>query len=159
FLMTNMVPQSPDNNQGPWADFEEYLREQLSLNGGQEIYVVSGPQGVGGSGSNGGPTTIAGGPATLPTFTPQGVPILPQGENDVSRASCASRTIAILIPNTQGIRNTPWQNYITTVDAIEALTGYDFFSNLPEAVQNCVEAGTNGTNPPGTANQSASTAE
>src|SRR5262249_21653669 len=44
-------------------------------------------------------------------------------------------------------------------DAIEALTGYDFFSNLPPAVQACVEAGTNGTNPPGTANQSASTAE
>src|SRR5262249_8283637 len=32
FLMTNMVPQSPDNNQGPWAAFENYLRDQLPLN-------------------------------------------------------------------------------------------------------------------------------
>ena len=26
YLMTNMVPQAPDNNQGPWANFEGYLR-------------------------------------------------------------------------------------------------------------------------------------
>ena len=52
------------------------------------------------------------------------------------------------MPNTQGIRNDPWENYLTTVDAVETLTGYDFFSNLPEAIQRCVEAGTNGNNPP-----------
>jgi len=159
-LMSNMVPQSPDNNQGPWAEFENFLREQLTLNGGQEMYIVSGPLGVGGSGSNGGTTnTIAGGHVTVPAFTWKVVLILPTGDDDVSRASCSSRTVAVLMPNTQGIRNNPWQNYLTTVDAIEALTGYDFLSNLPEAVQNCVEAGTNGINPPGTANQSANTLE
>jgi hypothetical protein len=85
--------------------------------------------------------------------------VLPQGADDIARATCSARTIAILIPNVQGIRNNTWQTYLTTVNAIEALTGYDFFSNLPEAVQNCIEAGTDGTNPPGTANQSAATAE
>ena len=25
FLMSNMVAQAPDNNQGPWADLENYL--------------------------------------------------------------------------------------------------------------------------------------
>ena len=63
------------------------------------------------------------------------------------------------MPNVQGIRNNPWEDYITTVDAVESLTGYDFFSNLPDAVENCVEAGTNGANAPATANQSASTPE
>jgi hypothetical protein len=63
------------------------------------------------------------------------------------------------MPNTQGIRNTPWQSFLTTVDAIEQATGYDLYSNLPPAVQACVEAGTNGVNPPGTADQSASTQE
>ena len=29
FLMSNMVAQAPDNNQGPWAAFEEYLRTLL----------------------------------------------------------------------------------------------------------------------------------
>jgi DNA/RNA endonuclease G, NUC1 len=159
YLMTNMVPQSPDNNQGPWAEFENYLREQLALNGGQEMYVVSGPLGVGGSGSNGAANAIADGHVTVPAFTWKVVLVLTNGDDDVSRASCSSRTIAVLMPNIQGIRNDPWEIYLTTVDAIEALTGYDFFSNLPEAVQNCVEAGTDGTNPPGTANQSANTME
>ena len=52
------------------------------------------------------------------------------------------------MPNMQGIRNDPWENFVTTVDAVETLTGYDFFSNLPEPIQRCVEAGTNGNNPP-----------
>jgi endonuclease G len=26
FLMTNMIPQAPDNNQGPWANLESYCR-------------------------------------------------------------------------------------------------------------------------------------
>src|SRR5215813_12937808 len=158
YLMSNMVPQSPDNNQGPWADFENFLRG-LS-DSGQELYIVSGPAGVGGSGSNGGTTTtLANGHVTVPASTWKVVLALPQGENDVSRATCSARTIAILIPNVQGIRNNSWRTYLTTVDAIESLTGYNFFSNLPEAVQNCIEAGTDGTNPPGTANQSANTAE
>src|SRR5262249_7231223 len=42
----------------------------------------------------------------------------------------------------------PWEKYLTNVDAVEALTGYDFFSNLPQAIQQCIQAGTNGNNPP-----------
>ncbi len=53
------------------------------------------------------------------------------------------------MPNVQGISTNPWEDYITTVDAVESLTGYDFFSNLPDAVENCVEAGTDGTNAAG----------
>jgi len=51
------------------------------------------------------------------------------------------------MPNTQTI-NSDWHTYLTTVDAVEALSGYDFFSNLPEPYQRCIEAGTNGSNPP-----------
>jgi hypothetical protein len=74
--------------------------------------------------------------------------VLPKGSDDISQVSCSSRTIAVVMPNTQGIRNDPWENYITNVDQVEALTGYDFFSNLPQAIQTCVEAGINGNNPP-----------
>lgn len=45
FLMTNMIPQAPDNNQGPWEGLESYLRGQLNNN--QEIYIISGSYGVG----------------------------------------------------------------------------------------------------------------
>jgi DNA/RNA endonuclease G (NUC1) len=160
YLMSNMVPQSPDNNQGPWAALEAYLRTQTDA--GNEIYIVSGPNGVGGIGSASGNTvtTIANGHVTVPASTWKVALVLSQASgDDASRVTCSSRTIAVLMPNHQGIRNDPWENYLTTVDAIEQLTGYDFYSNLPPAVQACVEGGTNGTNPPGTANQSANTTE
>ena len=40
FLMSNMIAQSPDMNQGPWADLENFLRTLLPAN---EVYVVAGP--------------------------------------------------------------------------------------------------------------------
>jgi DNA/RNA endonuclease G (NUC1) len=147
YLMSNMVPQAPDNNQGPWANFEGYLR--TVTDSGSEVYIISGPVGVGGSGSNGGTTTtLANGNITVPANTWKVVLVLPQGTNDISRVDCSTRTIAILMPNTQGIRSDPWESFLTTVDAVEGVTGYDFFSNLPEPIQRCVEAGTNGVNPP-----------
>ena len=160
YLMSNMVPQAPDNNQGPWANLENDLRSILTTGGENEIYIVSGPLGVGGSGSNGGTTTtVAGGRVTVPAYTWKVALVLPKGDDDVSRVTASTRTIAILMPNTQGIRNDPWQNYLTTVDNIEALTGYDFFANVPDAIENSIEAGINGVNPPGTEGQAVTTAE
>jgi DNA/RNA endonuclease G (NUC1)/serine/threonine protein phosphatase PrpC len=158
YLMTNMVPQAPDNNQGPWANMENDLR--TLLNGTQnEMYIVSGPLGVGGTGSNGLANTIANGHITVPAFTWKVVLVLPKGDDDVSRVNAATQTIAVLMPNAQGIRNNDWHMYLTTVDNIEALTGYDFFANVPDAIENAIEAGTNGDNPPGTENQFAATPE
>ncbi|MDQ3906899.1 MAG: Ig-like domain-containing protein, partial [Acidobacteriota bacterium] len=159
YLMSNMVPQAPDNNQGPWANLEGYLRTLTDA--GNEIYIVSGPLGVGGTGSNGGvTTTIANGHVTVPAYTWKVALVLPkQDGDDVSRVTASTRTIAILMPNTQGIRNVDWTTYLTTVDDIEQKTGYDFFSNVPAAIQNSIEAGVNGTNPPGTSDESASTNE
>lgn len=146
YLMTNMVPQSPDNNQGPWAALEAYLRTQTDA--GNEIYIVSGPNGVGGTGSNGSFTTIANGNVTVPSSIWKVALVLSQGTgDDTARVDCSTRSIAVIMPNVQGIRTDPWENFLTTVDAVETLTGYDFFSNLPEPIQRCVEAGTNGNNP------------
>ncbi|MGA7617679.1 MAG: DNA/RNA non-specific endonuclease [Thermoanaerobaculia bacterium] len=151
FLMANMVPQSPDNNQGPWEQFESDLRALLP---GNEIYIVSGPEGIGGSGSNGYAETIAGGHVTVPSSTWKVALVLPKmNGDDVSRVTAAVRTIAIDIPNVQGIRTDPWTKYLTTVRSIEDRTGYDFFSNVPEIVQNSIEEGVNGANPPGVADQ------
>ena len=155
FLMSNMVPQAPDNNQGPWADLESFLRTLLPTN---EIYVVAGPAGVGGSGDNGPATTIANGHVTVPAYTWKVALILPQGENDISRVDAGTRTIAVIMPNQNSI-NSDWHAYLTTVDAVEALTGYDFFGNVPDIIETSIEAGTDGNNPPATENQFASTAE
>jgi endonuclease G len=149
FLMSNMVAQAPGNNQGPWASFEGYLRTLVEQQQ-DELYIVSGPVGVGGTGSLGGTTTtLADGHVTVPSSTWKVALVLPKdGGDDLSRVSCSTRTIAVIMPNQDSIRNDPWENYLTTVDAVETLTGYDFFSNLPEPYQQCIEAGTNGNNPP-----------
>jgi DNA/RNA endonuclease G (NUC1) len=159
YLMSNMVPQAPDNNQGPWANMENALRALTDA--GNELYIVSGPAGVGGTGSNGGlTTTLADGHVTVPAYTWKVVLVLPkESGDDVSRVTASTRTIAVIMPNVQGIRNDDWQSYLTTVDKVEKLTGYDFFSEVPDAIENSIEAGINGTNPPGTEGQSVTTGE
>jgi hypothetical protein len=113
---------------------------------------------VGGVGSNSANTitTVAGGHVTVPAYTWKVALVLPRNtreEDDVSRVSASTRTIAVIMPNVQGIRDDDWHQYLTTVDAVEALAGYDLFSNVDEAVQNAIEAGMDGDNPPGVANQ------
>src|ERR1041384_7006144 len=69
FLMSNMMPQSPDNNQGPWESLESYCRSLVSS--GNELYIIAGGSGSGGTGSNGGTTyTVANGHVTVPPFEP-----------------------------------------------------------------------------------------
>jgi endonuclease G len=50
------------------------------------------------------------------------------------------RTIAVIMPNVQGIRTNDWKSYRVSVDQVEALTGYDFFSGVPSSIQSVVEA-------------------
>jgi DNA/RNA endonuclease G (NUC1) len=149
FLMSNIVAQAPGNNQGPWAALEAFLRTLVEQQQ-SELYIASGPFGVGGTGSLGGTTTtLAGGRVTVPSSTWKVALVLPKGDgDDVLSVSCSTRTIAVVMPNQDSIRNDAWESYLTTVDAVETLTGYDFFSSLPEPYQRCIEAGTNGNNPP-----------
>ena len=129
FLMTNMMPQAPDNNQGPWEQLESYCRTLASQ--GNELYIIAGGTGVGGTGSNGGvTTTIANGHVVVPAKTWKVILILPNGSNDLQRIGKTTRTIAVIMPNQQGIRSTPWQNFRVSVRSVEALTGYSFFSNV-----------------------------
>jgi hypothetical protein len=144
FLMTNMIPQAPDNNQQTWNFMEMDLRNIATT--GNELYIVAGGAGTGGSGDNGPAATIAGGKITVPAFTWKVALVLPQGNDDINRVDCSTRTIAVIVPNTNGT-NPDWEQYLTTVDAVEALTGYDFFENLPDQYERCVEAGINGNNP------------
>jgi endonuclease G len=144
FLMDNIIPQAPDNNQQTWNNMEQALRAYTPAN---ELYIVAGGAGIGGSGDNGPASTIAGGRITVPAFTWKVALVIPKGEDDISRVDCTTRAIAVIVPNTNST-NSDWTTYLKTVDQVEALTGYDFFSNLPEPIQRCVEAGINGNNPP-----------
>ena len=123
FLMSNMVPQTPDHNQGVWASFETYCR--ALANAGHELLIVSGPGGFAG-------TTIASGVA-IPGFAWKIVVVVPVGPGAAAtRITASTRVIAIKVPNIAGIRGNPWQNYLTSPAQLEAETGYTFFTALPE---------------------------
>ncbi len=130
FLMTNIIPQLAANNQGPWNDFENYLR--TLANQGKEIYIFSGVHGNAG--------TIAQGRIVVPQVTWKVVLVLENGNNDLSRVNKGTRTIAIIIPNQPPVnQSAPWRNFRTNVDAVEYLTGYDFFTNVPKNTQEIIE--------------------
>jgi endonuclease G, mitochondrial len=137
FLMTNIFPQSPDNNQGPWARLESYCRSLTTQ--GYELYVYSGGYGQGGTGSNGTFNTIAGGKVLVPARTWKVIIVLPKGSNDISRVSTATRVIAVDMPNSQGIRNDAWESYKVTARHVESRTGYDFLSHVSLNIQNVIE--------------------
>jgi endonuclease G len=137
FLMTNMIPQAPQNNQETWANLEEYTRSLVRV--GQEVYVIMGSYGAGGTGSKGPAQTIAAGRITVPERIWKVIVVLPSGEGDVQRITPDTRIIAVDTPNDNAIMP-DWGMYRTTVDAIEQATGYDLLSNVPAAVQQVVEA-------------------
>ena len=139
FFMTNMMPQAPRNNQQTWASLEEYCRSVLAA--GNEVYVVCGSYGRGGTGTNGYATTLDQGRVTVPARCWKVVVILPIGTDDASRVAASTRVIAIDTPNDNGL-STTWGTYRTSIDAIEAATGLDLLSAVPTAVQQTIEART-----------------
>ncbi|SET37290.1 DNA/RNA non-specific endonuclease [Hymenobacter actinosclerus] len=137
FLMTNMVPQAPRNNQQTWANFENYTRTFLSA--GNEVYLLCGSYGKGGTGSNGFATTLDQGRVTVPARLWKVVVVLPVGDNDATRLSPSTRVIAIDTPNDNAL-SADWSQYRVSVDAIEAATGLDLLSAVPTSVQQVLEA-------------------
>lgn len=129
FLMTNMIPQAPTNNQQTWANLESYSR--TLANSGNELYIISGGQGIQGY--------IAGGNVAVPAYTWKVIIVLPSGTNDVSRVTTSTRMIAVYMPNTNSVVS-DWKQYRVSVDYVESLTGYNFYSNVADSVENTIEA-------------------
>ena len=141
FLLSNIMPQAPQLNQGIWVELEDYAR--TLVDDGNELYIVSGGYGSGGTGSLGGTTTtIANGAITVPAHFWKVLLILPNDDgDDIPRITPDTRLIAVDMPNTQAASAFPWGSYRTSVDAIEASTGLDLFDRIPTAVQNDLEGG------------------
>jgi endonuclease G, mitochondrial len=137
FFMTNMIPQAPNNNRYTWANLESYCRSLV--NAGYELYIISGGYGIGGDGSAGTADYIADGKVQVPSNTWKVIMVLPQGVDDVSRVTTSTQVIAVDMPNSQNI-SSDWTLYQTSVDQIEAATGYDFFSEVPDHIEDVIEA-------------------
>lgn len=132
-----MIPQAPDNNRETWANLEEYTRSLVE--DGNEVYVIMGNYGIGGTGTNGPAQTIDGGRVNVPKQIWKVVVVLPIGEDDINRINNTTRVIAVDTPNQNGISNS-WGRYRTSVDAIEQAIGYDLLPALPEQVQQSIES-------------------
>jgi endonuclease G, mitochondrial len=136
FLMTNMIPQSPHNNQITWENLESYGR--TLVNAGNEIYIIAGGYGTGGTGANGYATTVGNG-VVVPAYTWKVMVVLPNGSSDLSRITSSTRVIAVLMPNNQTVNNQPWGYYRVSVDSLESKLGYDFLSAVPASIQSTLE--------------------
>jgi endonuclease G len=133
FLMSNMVPQAPHNNQQTWNHLEAWTRDQIQA--GQEAYVLMGCYGRGGTGAKGLTQTLDQGRVTVPARLWKVVVLLPEGPNDLQRlAAGQGRVVAVDTPNDNAI-DPAWEKYRTSVDKIEAATGLDLLSALPAAAQ------------------------
>ncbi len=136
FLMTNIMPQAPDNNRGVWVELENYCR-QLARQG-KELHIVAGPQGQGGVGEKGGSRELRAG-QLVPANTWKVVLVMDRVGAGIKGVSPNTRTIAVVVPNIQGIKGNPWRAYRKSVREVEKLTGYDFFREVPSDIQEAIE--------------------
>ncbi len=139
FRMSNIIPQAAQNNQGLWGNFENYTRSLAT--DGDEILIISGPAQFTGNRLFNQMAV----PGSVWKIVVE-VPGTPTNIPAASRITTNSRVIALLTPNTaSGVSQKTWQNFITSVEEIEAVTGFRFFSNVDPSVatylKNIVDTG------------------
>ena len=119
FLMSNISPQHPDCNRKLWKDLEELTRQWAIRE--KEIYVICGPLYF----QNG--VTIGQGTIPVPAAY----------FRIVCDMTPPRKMIAFIIPNKPCSKSL--RSLTVSVDLIEALTGYDFFSRFPDDVQKLLQ--------------------
>lgn len=124
FLMTNMCPQNRSLNAGDWNEMEMKCREWAKDFG--DVYIVCGP-------------------------VPYKKPWETIGEKNI----CVPRAFFKVVLCTTGkpkaigfiykniAQNNPKKSYVNSVRQVERITGIDFFSALPDDIENEVEQNVN----------------
>ena len=122
FVMTNVCPQAHNLNAGAWKTLE--TKERLWANKLKKIVIVAGPiydsndtQRIGNTG------------VRVPSAFYK-VIIAPYSDTPMG--------IGFIYPNMSSPGN--MFNYAMTIDQVEEITGYDFFHNLPDDIENTIES-------------------
>ena len=102
FLMSNMIPQTPELNRGPFKFLEAYCRK-LVLKKGRQLLIYSG--GVGSKGR------LASG-VPIPQYCWKAV-------------YTPTEEFYVLFPNAHTLEKN-WKKYVVTKDRLEKMTGYQF---------------------------------
>ncbi len=121
FVMSNISPQTPELNRGPWRLLEEQVRRWAVEC--DSLYVVTG--GVLCEGLD----TLAGG-VGIPDYFFKVI---------LTRRGGEFYTAAFVLPNADRFAG-GYESYAVSVDEAELRTGIDFFPALPDSIENDVEA-------------------
>ncbi len=119
FQMWNISPQNPSLNRGRWADLEATVRGYLE-DETDTLFIVTGPVFIADMGS------IGNNRVTVPSLFYKVVFNPKRGG------------IGFLLPNRK--LDTPLSSWQVSIDLVEAITGIDFFPQLPDAQENEIEA-------------------
>ncbi|MCH5345738.1 MAG: DNA/RNA non-specific endonuclease [Muribaculaceae bacterium] len=122
FYMTNMVPQDPDLNRGSWNKLEQKCRDWAAAD--SAIYIVCGPVP--------GDTPIAHIGLTGVTVPARFFKVI------LSPYAKPARGIGFIFNN--GDNPGGMQQCAVSIDSVEALTGHDFFSALPDDIEADLES-------------------
>ncbi|MDB6057129.1 MAG: large protein, partial [Verrucomicrobiales bacterium] len=128
FYMSNIIPQASGNNQGPWADLENYTRTLLTTS---ECMIVSGPYDFSSGAKTANSTSKAS--IAIPNWTWKTIVVAPLGAGSVTnRITASTRVITIKMTNSTDVNYTygTWPTYITNAHQIEVDTGFKFFTGL-----------------------------
>jgi endonuclease G len=124
FYMTNILPQTPDLNQGVWLNLEYHL-EDLCKKENKELFVIAGGIFHTSQKIN---DIVA-----IPDSCFKIVVVLNRGQTlkDINEQT---QIIAVVMPNISGVRRDSWETYRTTINRIESSTGYSFLSRVDKKV-------------------------
>ncbi len=121
---SNIVPQRPDLNRGPWEELESKVRDLVLRHG--SAWVMAGP------------------------IYEVNMPPLPNCDDSHTVPSAFWKIVAISDHGTLHVaafimeqtapRTSPVLNYLTTVDEVEKRAGLDFFWQLPSPDQDTLES-------------------
>ena len=119
FLMSNIAPQAPDFNRGIWKELESEVRTWAKKD--HKLFVVAGPVFNDNKG----------------TIGPDNVLVPGYFYKVIYEETDQPKIIAFVFPNRKSDR--PLTDFVVTVDEAERLTGFDFFSQLPDEIETKIE--------------------
>jgi endonuclease G, mitochondrial len=128
FLMTNMHPQRPSLNRGPWKKLEDRTRRLVKE--GKDAYVLAG-----GLFSE---LTIGHGVA-VPSASYKVVVVVEAGQG-LSDVTAETMVLSVVMPNDDSVRGKAWESFGVSVRELEKRSGYNLLSRLDDAVEEELEA-------------------
>lgn len=132
FYLSNILPQTPKLNQRLWKNLEDYCNDLCNVDNKQLYIICGGVYYTNHKIKN---------KISIPDSCYKIVVILNHGQG-LSDVTENTPVIAVMMPNKKRITDFEWMDYLTTVDALEASTGYDFLSNVPVSIQKKIESNT-----------------